>query len=26
WHADMKGLGFTDIHCYQCDVADFAAC
>ncbi|WP_199152749.1 beta-ketoacyl-ACP reductase [Chromobacterium sp. ASV23] len=26
WLADMKGLGFTDIHCYQCDVADFAAC
>ncbi|POZ61856.1 acetoacetyl-CoA reductase [Chromobacterium alticapitis] len=26
WLADMKGLGFNDIHCYQCDVTDFAAC
>lgn len=26
WHADMKGLGFNDIHSYQCDVTDFAAC
>ncbi|QEL55392.1 acetoacetyl-CoA reductase [Chromobacterium paludis] len=26
WLADMKGLGFHDIHCYQCDVTDFAAC
>ncbi|PXX50404.1 MULTISPECIES: acetoacetyl-CoA reductase [Aquitalea] len=26
WLADMKGLGFTDIHAYQCDVTDTAAC
>ncbi|AUH51154.1 beta-ketoacyl-ACP reductase [Chromobacterium sp. ATCC 53434] len=26
WHADMKGLGFNDIHSYLCDVTDFAAC
>ncbi|MFB9156720.1 acetoacetyl-CoA reductase [Chromobacterium violaceum] len=26
WHADMKGLGFSDIHSYLCDVTDFAAC
>lgn len=26
WLADMKGMGFTDIHAYQCDVTDTAAC
>jgi acetoacetyl-CoA reductase len=26
WLADMKGMGFSDIHAYQCDVTDTAAC
>ena len=26
WLADMKGMGFNDIHAYQCDVTDTAAC
>lgn len=26
WLADMKGLGLKDIHAYQCDVTDTAAC
>ncbi|RMC98500.1 acetoacetyl-CoA reductase [Aquitalea palustris] len=26
WLADMKGMGFADIHAYQCDVTDTAAC
>ncbi|KJV33954.1 3-ketoacyl-ACP reductase [Aquitalea magnusonii] len=26
WLADMKGMGFDDIHAYQCDVTDTAAC
>nr|WP_293762782.1 acetoacetyl-CoA reductase [uncultured Aquitalea sp.] len=26
WLGDMKGLGFADVHAYQCDVTDTAAC
>lgn len=26
WLADMKGMGFDDVHAYQCDVTDTAAC
>ncbi|HJV05863.1 MAG TPA: acetoacetyl-CoA reductase [Chromobacteriaceae bacterium] len=26
WLADMHGLGFNDVHAYQCDVTDTSAC